>query len=246
LEDKGDMSRRFKENGSFSMGEEPIRSQMRAACERAARVMGVSFDDAGIDLLIEYAEELRHWNKAYNLVGRNIGSEGIVKLFVDALTPLYIKGLLDGEKEVVDIGSGAGLPGIPLYIAQGPFPLTLVESQRKKVTFIRHICRKFGLKDARTYPGRLESMSREEDSLNAFEVGLARAAMEPLRLLSLARPLLCEGGRLVLFVGKNDGSRIKKASLDLQAKGMIVEAIRSTQRLVGKENFLAVIRKASA
>lgn len=217
--------------------------QLRDACERATRKMDVNVDGSRLDLLALYAEELRLWNKAYNLVGRKIGKEGMISLFIDALSPLGIKGLLDKGKEVLDIGSGAGLPGIPLYIVRGPFPLTLVESQRKRITFLRHVSRKFGLEEVKTYPGRIEALSREEDNLNAYEVGMARAVMDPLRLIKLARQFLCEGGKLVVFVGKNDGDRIKKAGLDLLEKGMKVEAIRSTQRIVGKEHFLAILRK---
>jgi 16S rRNA (guanine527-N7)-methyltransferase len=208
--------------------------------------MGLLVEEERLDLLQSYAEELRLWNKAYNLVGRKIGTEGLIDLFVDALTPLCVKGLLDGRKEVLDIGSGAGLPGLPLYIVAGPFPLTMVESQRKKITFLRHTARKLGLEEAKTYAGRMEDMSRQEDYLNAYEVGLARAVMDPLRLIRLARPFICEGGRLVVFVGKADGDRIRRASPDLRLKGAELETMRSTRRITGKDNFLAVIRKTEA
>ena len=94
--------------------------------------VGVDMREDGLNKIAVYADELQKWNKAYNLVGRNIGLEGIIDLYVDALTPLAIRGIFDAGKEVVDIGSGAGLPGIPLYLLAGPFSLTLVESQRKK------------------------------------------------------------------------------------------------------------------
>ena len=144
---------------------------------------------------------------------------------------------------MVDIGSGAGLPGIPLYMLVGPFPLTAVESQRKKITFLRHVCRKFELEEVKIYPGRLEDMARDEDHLNAYEIALARAVMDPLRLLKSAELLISEGGRLILFVGKNDAERMRKTSLKMEEKGLKVETIRSMQRIVGKENFLAVIVK---
>lgn len=226
-----------------TMEKDDLASQLRGATERAARRMGVIIDETSLEKLARYAEELQRWNKAYNLVGRKIGTEGLVELYVDAITPLSIRGLLDKGKEVLDIGSGAGLPGIPLYLTAGPFPLTLVESQRKKITFLRHISRAFNMEEVKIHPGRFEEMARNEDHLNAYEVGLARAVMDPLRLIRLARSLLCEGGNLVVFVGKKGGERIRKASLELNERGLKVEAIRSTQRIVGKENFLAVIRK---
>lgn len=217
--------------------------RLREAVERAAGKIGVDVREDGLNKMTVYADELQKWNKAYNLVGRNIGLEGIIDLYVDALTPLAIRGIFDAGKEVVDIGSGAGLPGIPLYLLAGPFSLTLVESQRKKITFLRHVCRLLDLGKIRLYPGRLEDIAREEDSLNAYEVALARAVMDPLRLLRTARPLLSEGGSLVAFVGKGDADTIRKTSLQLEEKGMKLDSLKSTQRIVGKENYLAVFRK---
>ena len=232
-----------KMDSSTEMKEEKgeLAARLEGAIPRAAKRMGVEIEEDNQLKLKEYALELQRWNKAYNLVGRRIGTEGLVGLFVDALSPLCIKGLLEEDKEVLDIGSGAGLPGIALYLAAGPFPLTLVESQRKKVTFLRHIRRKFGLEDVVIYPGRLEEMVKEEDRLSAYDLGLARAVMDPFRLVKTARPLVSGGGRLVVFVGKRDAEKLKRSKFSLEEKGLKLEAIRSTQRIVGKENFLAVI-----
>lgn len=217
--------------------------KIKTAIERAAGKMGIEDYERNLDKVTVYVEELRKWNKAYNLVGRKVGEEGLVDLYVDALTPLSVKGLFEERREVLDVGSGAGLPGIPLYLMVGPFPLTLVESQRKKITFLRHVCRVLDLEDVRLYPGRLEEMARDEDNLSAYDIGLARAVMEPMRLLRKIRPLLCDGGKTVVYVGKNDAERIRKSGLDLEEKGMKLEALRSMQRIVGKENYLAVLRK---
>ncbi|RJP33044.1 MAG: 16S rRNA (guanine(527)-N(7))-methyltransferase RsmG [Actinobacteria bacterium] len=222
---------------------EGIRTVLREAIGRAASKMGLDIDEEKLECVIAYAIELQKWNKAYNLVGRKTGVEGFVDLFVDAVTPMMLRNLFDEGKEVLDVGSGAGLPGIPLYLIAGPFALTLVESQRKKITFLRHICRTLDLHDVRVYPGRIEDMTREEDHLNAYEIALARAVMDPLRLLRVARPLLCEAGQIVAFVGKGDAERIRRSALDLEVGGVKLEAVRSTQRIVGKENYLAVFRK---
>ncbi len=218
---------------------------LKAAMERAAMKMGVEVPEEAMRKIEAYADEMLKWNKAYNLVGRKLGAEGLVGLFVDAVTPLCIRGLFEDRREVLDIGSGAGMPGIPLYLISGPFSLTLLESQRKKITFLGHVRRVLELEGIRIFPGRLEEMTREEDHLNAYEVALARAVTDPLRLIRLAGNLLCEGGLLVVFVGKKDAERIRKASLDLNDKGFRLEALRSTQRIVGKESSLAVIRKGS-
>jgi len=231
------------EEASTGGGGEDFAERLIAALRKTASRMNYEASDESLQIIAEYGDELRKWNKAYNLVGRKLGADGIIELYKDALTPLCIRGLLEGRKEVLDIGSGAGLPGLLLYLVAGPFPLTLVESQRKKITFLRHICQKLGLEEVMLYGGRLEAMAKEEDNLSAYEVGFTRAAMEPMRLLKTARPLLCEGGKLVLFVGKNDAERIRKSAFVQKDKGFELEALRSTQRFAGKENYLAVMKK---
>lgn len=216
------------------------------AIERIARVasrLGVEVTQEKLEQSQFYLQELLRWNKAFNLVGRRQRLEGVLTLFIDSLTPLLFKGLFERTAEVLDIGSGAGMPGIPLYIMGGPFLLTMVESQRKRVTFIRHICHKLSLAGATVFPGRLEAMRREEDFLSRFDVGLARAVMEPLKLVRAADPLISEGGALVLFVGKGDAERLRKEAASLGARGWRLEGLRSTQRYVGRENFLALLKK---
>lgn len=218
-------------------------SQLREATVKACAKMGVPLQDERFEALYSYVEELSRWNKAYNLVGRKMGIEGMIGLCVDALSPLGIKGLFDEGKEVLDIGSGAGMPGVPLYIVAGPFKLTLVESQRKKITFLRHIRRKLGLTNISIYPGRLEAMCREEDFLNNYETALARAVADPARIIKLAQPLLCENGQLVVFVGEKDADELRRSSALLESRGFKIMAIRSTKRITQKDNYLVQLAK---
>jgi 16S rRNA (guanine527-N7)-methyltransferase len=226
------------------MEREGIAQGISEATSRFILKIGMTIDESSLERLGLYAEELAKWNKAYNLVGRKLGSQGIVDLIVDALTPLSIKGLLGEKKDVLDLGTGAGLPGIPLFLAAGPFPLTLVEAQRKKITFLRHIQRKLELQGVRIFPGRIEEIARSEDEMSRYDVVLARAVADPIRLMKQARVMLSQGGKIVEFVGKNDAERIRKSGAELQEKaGLKVEAMKSMQRYIGKEHYLAVVMK---
>jgi 16S rRNA (guanine527-N7)-methyltransferase len=207
--------------------------------------LGIEISPEMLDLSVTYIEELLRWNKAFNLVGRRLDLEGVLLLFLDSLTPLMMKGVFSEGVEVLDIGSGAGMPGIPLYLIGGPFPLTMAEAQRKRVTFLRHICRKLGLSRAYVYPGRIEEMRKHEDYMSFFDVGLARAVMDPMKLLGIAGPLISEGGKLVLFVGSSDGERLRRGASGLEKRGWRMESLRSTQRYVGRDNYLAILKKTS-
>lgn len=218
---------------------EPLISSL----EKAARRMGLPFEEEKKEQAATYLKELVRWNKAYNLVGRRLGPEELAGLFVDAITPLAVRGLIDESKEVLDVGTGAGMPGIPLYIMAGPFPLTLMEAQRKKVTFLRHACKMLSLEKATIYPGRLESAARVEDMQNGFDLILARAVMDPFRLCRLARPLLAEGGTALLYLGKRDMEMVRKKVALPGMAGWRLEAVRSTQRIVQKDFYLVILRK---
>jgi|GEM_PF-557664 len=214
-----------------------------SSLEKAVKKLGLDVEERAMEGLSLYFTELSRWNQAYNLVGRRLGAEGITELIIDSVTPLCIKGLLGAGMEVVDIGSGAGMPGIPLYLLAGPFSLTLVESVRKKITFLRHVIRRLGLENVSVYAGRVEKMASEEDRLNAYDVALARAEMEPFKLLKVARPLLSEGGRAVLYLGSGGVQELRKNALRLEEKGWKLESVRSTQRFTGKDVYLALMRK---
>ena len=226
------------------MEKENIGHKLEDAVGRALIKMGAIVEEKALEELKAYTEELMRWNKAYNLVGRKMGTEGVVDIIVDAISPLMIKGLFEGKEEVLDIGSGAGLPGIPLYLLAGPFQLTLVESQRKKVTFLRHVKRSLVIEEMRIFPGRFEEMTRSEDDLSKYELAFVRAVTDPLKLVRQVKPLISGGGRIVLMVGKNDSERIRKASIELEEKaGLKIEGIKSTQRIVGKEHYLVIATK---
>lgn len=229
--------------------EAPRDEEFHHITERISKVvsrLGIEVTPDKLEQSQFYLRELLRWNKAFNLVGRRQSFEDVLTLFLDSLTPLVFKGLFAETAEVLDIGSGAGMPGIPLYIIGGPFALTMVESQRKKVTFIRHICRGLNLSEAVVFPERLEQMRRDEDFFNRFDIGLARAVMEPLRLVRAATPLISEGGVLVLFLGRGDAERLRKEAIFLGSSGWKLEALRSTQRYVGRDNFLALLKKGKA
>lgn len=221
-----------------------ITGTLADSLDRAAKKMGVSFEKERKEKASVYLKELVRWNRAYNLVGRKLGPDELAGLFVDSITPLSVKGLFDEAKEVLDIGAGAGMPGVPLYIMAGPFPLTLMEAQRKKVTFLRHICKMLALEKAQVHAGRLEDARRLEDLQNAFDLVLARAVMDPFRLCRLARPLLAEGGTAVLYLGKKEMEAIRKRSAMAGMEGWRLEAVRSTQRIVQKDLYLVLLRKS--
>src|SRR4030066_2478639 len=90
-----------------------------------------------------YIAELKKWNRAYNLTALKKDEDIVIKHFLDSL--LYIKAFPEGELKLIDAGTGAGFPGIPIRIVRPEINITLIESSRKKTAFLRHIARSLGL-----------------------------------------------------------------------------------------------------
>lgn len=141
-----------------------------------------------------YLEELKRWNRAYNLTSIRKDEDIIIKHFLDSL--LYLKALPEGNIVVMDVGSGAGFPGIPLKIVRPEIRLYLVEPSRKKAGFLIHMVKTLRLEDTEVIEKRIEDVSGIE-----VDVALTRALFDIWDFYKKAYHLLKEGGRLILSKG---------------------------------------------
>ncbi len=227
----------------MSMEEPERKDALRESLERACRIIQCDLDQVKLERSRRFLEELALWNKAYNLVGKKMQGEGLIGHFLDSLTPLLYEKVFGKDMEMLDLGSGAGLPGVPLYIFKGPMRLTLVEPVRKKQSFLRHIRRTLDLEGLEILGMRSEDMAREDRFLDGYERIFMRAVAEPARAVRLALPLLSSTGLLVLFLGKEWGEAVSRGGGNRARLGMKVENIRSTKKITGKDSYIALLRK---
>ncbi len=145
------------------------------------------------------------WNRAQRLTGVKTPAAMVLDLFQDSL--LFLGRLPQGPLAMVDIGAGAGIPGVPLRIVRPEISLTLIESKRKRVSFLSSLRRELGLFDVSILEGRAEALIRQSDeSLQGrFDVVVSRAAGPLFRLLPTAMQYLRSGG---LFI--NSGAPSEK------------------------------------
>jgi 16S rRNA (guanine527-N7)-methyltransferase len=178
-------------------------------------------------LLAEFLNLLEQWNRVHNLTGIRDRAELIDRHLVESLSlEPYIAG-----NEVADIGSGAGLPGIPLAVRLPQVRFTLIESRRKRASFIRHAATALGLRNVSVVQGRAESVD-----LPPFGTVLARAVAPPAELLALASPLIAPGGRLVVLTGEDKGREISAL-----ADGFV--RIDSASRIEGQKSRIVVLER---
>ncbi len=157
--------------------------------------LGLDLNREGARRLSLYCDELERWNRRINLVARRTGRDGILeKHFLDSLTLLPL--LAPGDS-LLDVGSGAGFPGLVLAAARPEMEVTLVEPRQKRVAFLRHVVRTLGLSSVRIRACRLE-----EEAFDAagFSFVTGRAVAEPPRFLAMVEPLLVHGARAILML----------------------------------------------
>jgi len=175
--------------------------------EIAARLAaaGIDTDAARAKALAGFLNLLEHWNRVHNLTGIRDRAELVDRHLVEslALAP-YVVG-----PGVGDIGSGAGLPGLPLAISLPALHFTLIESRRKRVSFLRQVAATLGLANVTVAHGRAEALR-----LPLFDTVLARAVAPPPALLDLVSPLLRPGGRLALLTGDDKARQLVELATD--------------------------------
>jgi len=161
-----------------------------------AEAMGIRLDEQAKSRLFIYYTELERWNHKVNLVSRR-PHDWIRIHFLDSLAPLAL-GLLGKGGRVVDLGAGAGFPGMPLKIAQEGISLCMAEASGKKCTWLKHLTRVLELKEAQVLEGRFEELT-DSGWAGCFDTAVSRAAAKPWKILELARPFLAPGGRALVY-----------------------------------------------
>jgi 16S rRNA (guanine527-N7)-methyltransferase len=163
---------------------------------------------AGIPLSSEAAEKLSEfhilladWNKRMDLTAVLEESEMVDRHYVDSLTPLTTDGLIPKGAAVIDVGSGAGFPGIPLAIARPDIHMTLLDAQQKRVRFLQEASTRLNLNNVRAVHGRAEDSAHLIEFRERFDLALARAVASLPTLLELLLPFVRIGGRALCWKG---------------------------------------------
>jgi len=161
-----------------------------------AEALALEVSARQMDLLARYAGELIQWNRKINLTAITDAHALAVKHFLDSMAPV---GLIPAGVSLLDIGSGAGFPGIPLKIIRSDVKVTLIDAVRKKVNFQKHVIRTLGLEDIRSFQTRAEQFACEKP----FDVIITRALSSLKEFVLLALPLLAENGVMLAWKGNS-------------------------------------------
>jgi 16S rRNA (guanine527-N7)-methyltransferase len=210
---------------------------LRRTLIEGAGVFGIGLTEKQADACLVYLVELEKWNRKMSLTAVREEQEIIVKHFIDSFS--FVRGFdpLPGAR-LLDMGSGAGFPALPLKIAFPDLQVTLVESVRKKATFLRHIIRTLGLKQVEVVDQRTEALP--ETYRSVYDVVTARAFASMKDALREGAPFLRTRGVLVLSRGPAESVSDK----DVAAAGMAVEnRLELSLPLLGDQRAIWVFRK---
>lgn len=165
--------------------------------QKSSAEIGIPLSTDQVQQFILYLEQLQLWNRSINLTSITLNDEIIIKHFVDSLAALRAEDIKVGAR-LLDVGTGAGFPGIPLKIARLDLNLTLVEPVVKKVSFLRFLIGLLRLPNVDIFNGTLERFINEHLPYELFDYMTTRALKQDF-ILKDGRKLLRQGGKAILY-----------------------------------------------
>ncbi len=207
-----------------------------------ARAFALELSPAQLDTFERYYRELIDWNARVNLTAITERDQVTVKHFLDSLS---VAPLVPPTASVVDIGAGAGLPGIPLKIALPHLRLTLMDATRKKVDFLQHIIAALALQETRAVQARAEDLGRDPAYREQFDVALARAVAPLPVLAEYALPLVRVGGAFIAQKGIAIEEELQRAEHAIARLGGRVREVRVVQLPGLEPRHLIVVDKTA-
>ena len=187
----------------------------------------IELDDLAVNRLCTYHELLIEWNEKINLTALTAPEDVALKHFTDSLMLLrYSK--IKKDTSVIDVGTGAGFPGLVLKIARPDIRLTLLDSLQKRLTFLDTVCQALGLEDVELIHSRAEDGSRTE-LRDSFDIAVSRAVASMNTLCEYDMPYVKVGGRFVAMKGKDAEQELADAQNAITQLG---------GKLIAKHDFI--------
>lgn len=192
-----------------------------------------------------YSEELRAWNEHVNLTAITEPSAVQTRHFLDSLSIVKAASMTPGI-HIIDVGTGAGFPGLPLAIAYPQIRMVLLESTGKKVNFLKHVVDKLSLNNIQFVHARAEEAGQMPEHRAQYDVVLARAVARMPILLEYLLPLADIGGVCIAMKGKTAHQEAQDSNRALSTLGGQLHSIETIMLPdVDDEHYLVVVRKTA-
>ena len=209
---------------------------MKEECEKN----NIQISNEEIEKLYIYMKEILEWNEKVNVTAIKDEKEFIVKHFIDSLT--IEKYITNGEK-VLDIGTGAGFPGIPIKITKNKSHVDLVDSVNKKLNVIRDIIPKIKLEDIECIHTRAEDLAKNVKYRESYDVVTSRAVANLTTLVEYMLPFAKVGGKIICMKGPNVEEELAESKKAISILGGKIEQIENINIDSDYERNIIIIKK---
>jgi len=180
------------------------------------KIINIFIDDSQIQKFYKYMQLLLEWNKKINLTAITDENEIILKHFVDSLTVLKYIGAND---KIIDVGTGAGFPGIPIAIMMPNVKITLLDSLNKRINFLNEVIKELDLKNVETIHSRSEDCGKDMLFREKYNIALARAVANLSTLSEYLLPFVKIKGKMVCMKGSEIEEELKNAEYTIKVLG---------------------------
>lgn len=187
-----------------------------------AKKINIDINEEQINKFYDYMNLLIEWNNKINLTAITDYNEIILKHFVDSLT---INKCIKENNYVVDVGTGAGFPGIPLKIIRDDIKIVLVDSLNKRINFLNEVIKELNLKNIETVHARAEEFGRNKKYRQKFDIATSRAVANLSTLSEYMIPLVKINGRCICMKGKEIKEELKDSLNAIKVLGGKVENV---------------------
>ncbi len=214
-----------------------------------ARELGIALSRHHMIAFEACYQELVEWNRRFNLTAITDWEGVLVRHFLDSLSCLRALPQVDlGRRaRVVDVGTGAGFPGLPLKIVCPGMRLTLLEATGKKVAFLKHIVSVLGLREVEVIHGRAEQLGRDPAHREQYDWALARAVADMPTLAEYLLPLVRVGGAALAQKGEGAAAEVHGAERAIATLGGRVRQLLPVElRGLAETRYLVVVDKVAA
>ncbi len=178
--------------------------------EKACKKVGLTFDEDKYNKFMKYKEMIQEWNEKINLTTITEDSEIVQKHFIDSINIFNFK-FLKNSKNLIDVGSGAGFPGLPIKVVNSDIKVVLLDSLNKRINFLNEVIKELDLKGIKTIHGRAEDFAKDKEYREKFDIATSRAVANMTVLSEFCMPYVKVGGYFLALKGPSIEEELRES-----------------------------------
>ena len=187
-----------------------------------SKKINVQLNDEQIKKYFDYMTLLLDWNEKINLTAITEMDDVILKHFIDSMT---IFKYIENEESIIDVGTGAGFPGIPIAIMKKDVKITLLDSLNKRINFLNEVCSELKINNVETIHGRAEEIGKNKEHREKYDIAVSRAVANMSTLSEYLIPLVKIGGKCICMKGSEIEQELEQAKFAIKELGGKIEKV---------------------